>query len=342
MCNRVNSKIMIVFPSTSTSVEAVTILTSLVICSLASLLLNPVVFLFNKRRNSVASFMFCVLSLLDILTCVLSPVIVFFYAATIDAEEENMKCDDIQTFPLNCYKIPASKVNVLLNLVCWFLWDNIIITSGVMTAVRYLQIRHPFLMITRKRVALSLILFIFIDNMMILIFSLIFTEKTIFSPATYTVFVYNPFEFETEPLLEALSWLILNICVIITGTGAIIFSILTLVHLKKCNRISSNTRTKKGLSCIKIILMNLTNLLFLGVRLAMPVIILLVENKNEHQLISLTTGWTMFSLYCLTPAISSAWNPIIFISLSPNCRTFIRELYHDKRKEANVTQLTAQ
>lgn len=333
VCSKVNNKKMIAFSRTAASAESVTILTSLVTCSLISLLLNPIVFLFNwRKKDSVASLMFCVISFLDFINSVISPAIVFFFAATIDPQSKNMTCNDPSVFPLNCYKNPASNVDILLSLVHWILWNTIIITSGIMTVVRYIQIRYPFRLITRKRVAFSLIICLVLDTVKIAALFFSVAEKAVFAPAFYITFIRNPFElsFDSNRLVDALTMYIYNITLFTTESIAIVLSILTLLHLNKSNRISSNTRQKKGLCTIKIILINLTNFIVFVISLTTPVIVLLGENGTKDQQnvfspMSQAQGWTIFACHCLTMLISSVSNPIIFIGLSPKCRSLICE-----------------
>ena len=331
---------MIILSSTkSSSVESVAILTLLTIFSFTSLLLNPVVFLYSLRSNSVASFMFCALALLDLLSSSFWPAVVLYYAATLDRQSENMTCIEQMTFPLNCYVMPANNVQRAFSTVIWVIFTTTVTTSGVMVVVRYIQIRYPFTIITRRKVAQILVIFCIVN---ILEYSLLFfIAEPPFTTILYLVVVENPFQFSFEPRIfnHVFTVSILNSISVITEVIAITLSIQTVIEISKTNQAVSNTRKAKRLGCIKILLMNLSNLLFLAVSLGVPIILSYGDIGIENQLlpsVSEQQGWILFALDTLTPLFSSAWNPIVFISLSPKCKVFIREVVVKHKRQAVI------
>ena len=315
-------------PSAGTIASLLIVLT----CALTSLLLNPVVFLYSKGKKSVASLMFCVLSSLDFIMCLFWPGAILFYAVgfSSDSIPENMSCTDPQSYPVNC-TMPADITHILITMVFFFLIASTITTTAVMNSVRYIQIRHPFRMVSRKTVACVQILLLIINVVDISI--LMFSGDATYYPAFYTAAVINPFNisFESPTTDIAVKMLLKDKYYICIEIVAIISTILTMVHIGKTVEICSTRRQNKRLGSIKILLTNSANFVLIGIIVLIPVVYISdtadkTFTESEPPIMSEKTAWTLFFTGCLSPLLPSVWNPIIFITFSPKCRTFVREV----------------
>ena len=145
---------MIIFnnPSTSPLMIALT-LTIIFLCLIISTFLNPTVFLYNKKKTSIAGLLFCIISATDFVTCIYFPIIILCYATTLDLEEmDQCNPQKIQS----CVNL-ATTVNVATGFIGMSIISVTLLTTGFLAIVRSVQIGFPFYPLEKSRAIIILI-----------------------------------------------------------------------------------------------------------------------------------------------------------------------------------------
>ena len=128
---------MILFnnPSTSTIMTAL-ILTLIFLSCIISSFLNPTVFLYNRKKSSIAGLLFCIISATDFTICLAWPSVVLYYAATIDLEGMNcLESESVPRQPQNCYA-EATPTDLAIADAMLSLNSTVFLTTGVLAIVR--------------------------------------------------------------------------------------------------------------------------------------------------------------------------------------------------------------
>ena len=148
---------MIVFnnPSTSTTISALA-LTLIFLCCIISCFLNPIVFLHNRKKTSIAGSLFCILSVTDFMICLVWPIVILYNASTIHLED--MKCLGDRRQPQNC-RANATSTNLAVMIPTVHLNCIAYQTTGFLAIVRFIQIKYPFYRVRKSRVLLSFVSF---------------------------------------------------------------------------------------------------------------------------------------------------------------------------------------
>jgi hypothetical protein len=69
-------------------------------------------------------------------------------------------------------------------------------------------------------------------------------------------------------------------------------------------------------------MMSFLLVIFLGT----PVIFEVTENDFKNNLATETSGWIQFWIFYIAPMVSSIWNPLVFLSLTPKSRALFLSL----------------
>ena len=298
----------------------------IIICCLISLALNPVIFLFNRRKNSVAAFLFTILSSIDFLYCFTLPFVLFLEANEI--LEEGRWCFGLTEDEYwNCV-FSASTGHKVSTAVMHCLESATVSTTGLLAITRYIQLKNPFFIVKKKIITLSITL-VFIVILCLQLFRLFSPlNKTRYSPMLMLALNVNPYDIGYSWPSQYLSEMINNSGTISVQIAALISTILTayiLFRKSSNNTLGSNSRKRKRGS-LKILLTNFSSFLTI-VRLMVESPIWALARQGKPGLYSELQGWIIFSLHRMLPLLASTWNPVIFISMTPKSRELIRRIF---------------
>ena len=305
----------------------------IILCCVISLLSNPVVFFFNRKRKSVAAFLFTLLSIIDFLFCFTFPFVVLLQASDIPKLGEGRQCFGISDEEYwNCIYLASTgqKVSTAV-LLC--LDSAAVSTTSLLAITRYIQLKNPLVRVRKRRVALA-IASVFIVAVCLHLFSIFGSHHdTFYSVMVMLVMHIDPYDFglawQNQYLSGVMSHhtgqiliLMTNLGTLVLQLGALISALLTayfLFNKKESNISGSNVRRKRG--SLKILLTNLPSFLILfRIMLEAP----LMSIARQSGLYTEFQGWIIFSLHRMLPLLASTWNPVIFISLTPKTRKLLR------------------
>jgi hypothetical protein len=107
---------------------------------------------------------------------------------------------------------------------------------------------------------------------------------------------------------------------------AVLASVMTAVTLYQQRKIEGAASVNKPrcVGAIKVLLTNLFSFLFALV-LGTPFGLLFFN--SDDRLTSEVDGWMAFMVPVMLPLLSSVWNPVIFVSLTPKSRDTVRSLF---------------
>ena len=308
---------MIIFNNSSTSPWMTTLtLTIIFFCLIISTFLNPTVFIYNKKKTSIAGLLFCIISATDFVTCIYYPIIILCYAATLDLEEMD-QCNPQQI--QSCVNL-ATTANIATGFLGMLIVSVTLLTTGFLAIVRSIQIGFPFYPLEKSRALIILISLITMQFAMWI--------YTVCSP-------YGEMWFRVENLaviakyefgkVEKPKWfrdilrhirvfpiLLAQACAVVAST----FSAFTL--FKQRNHAKSRIA-----SAFKVILTNIPSLIF-ALILGTPVYLLVTRIGFEEA--SEMEGWVTFWVANMVPIMSSVWNPVVIICLTPKSREYIRSI----------------
>ena len=294
----------------------------IILCCVTSFLSNPVVFSFNRRRKSVAAFLFTLLSIIDFLFCFTFPFVILLQASDIPKLDEGKQCFGISDEEYwNCiYKASTGQKVSTAILLC--LDSAAVSTTSLLAITRYIQLTNPLVIIRRRRVGLAIAL-AFTVAVCLHLFSIFGSHHdTFYSVMVMLVMHIDPYDFGLAWQDQYFSGVITNLGTLVLQLGALISALLTAYFLfkkKESNISGSNLRRKRG--SLKILLTNLPSFLILfRIMLEAP----LMSIARQSGLYTEFQGWIIFSLHRMLPLLASTWNPVIFISLTPKTRMLLR------------------
>ena len=150
---------MLIFnnPSTSPWMTALT-LTIIFLCLIISTFLNPTVFLYNKKKTSIAGLIFCIISATDFTICNYWTIITLYYATTINLN--TMSCQPKMSIKPHKCQGETTPANMATTIFAIILNVTSLITTGILSIVRAIQIRFPFYRVSKSRVVITAVLFI--------------------------------------------------------------------------------------------------------------------------------------------------------------------------------------
>ena len=314
---------MIIFNNSSTLpwMTALT-LTIIFLCLIISTFLNPTVFLYNKKKTSIAGLLFCIISATDFTICIYFPTTILYYASTLDLEK--IGCDSEK--PQLCQSQPT-EVNLATALTSVIINSVILLTTGILAITRSIQIKYPFYRLKRYRV-----LFILIS---IIVLQVILWTFAIFSPFGSKVFRATTFmssarnvygrRLQQKPkwIRDVMSYI--QILPILTAQAcAFVASVISAFTLFNQRNQAANPdhRKSRTASALKVMLTNSPSLIY-ALILGTPIFLLVVRAGEEATEFG---GWATFYVTNMLPLMSSVWNPIVFICLTPKSREFIRSI----------------
>ena len=313
---------MIIFNNPSTSPWMTTLtLTIIFFCLIISTFLNPTVFLYNKKKTSIAGLLFCIISATDFVTCIYFPTIILYYASTLNLEE--MGCDPEK--PQLCQRQPT-KVNLATAFTSVIINTVILLTTGILAITRSIQIGHPFYRLKKSRVLFILSSIIALQVMLwtFMIFSPFGTKvfrATNFMSSSRNIYgrrlqekpkwIRDVFSyFQILPILSA------QACALVAS----VFSSFTLFNQRN-HTANPDHRKNRTASALKVMLTNIPSLIY-ALILGTPIFLLVVRGEKATEV----GGWATFYVANMLPLLSSVWNPLVFICLTPKSREYIRSI----------------
>ena len=319
---------MIIFnnPSTSHWMTALT-LTIIFFCLIISTSLNPTVFLYNKKKTSIAGLLFCIISATDFTICLYWPAIILYYAATIDLDEAI--CYPVASGPKkpqNCIFSDPSPTNLVTGIVNIFLNSVILMTTPILTIVRFIQIKFPFYNLRRSRV-LCVLVFLGVAQFSLWSFAVLSPDKgNFFMISSFVVATPDPYGIgnrnERRDLINLLVYM--NSGPILAAQAfSMIASACTALTLfkrrKQFNAVQSNLIKIRAVGALKVMLTNISSLIY-AIMFCSPLILIFARAYN-YPSVSEHDAWVTFWAVNMIPVISSVWNPVVFLGFTPKSRS---------------------
>ena len=302
---------------------------------LISLFFNPTVFLYNRKKSSIAGLLYCIIALTDFFVCLTVPVLVLYHAITITPGIEGLACNGSNgsVEPQNCYVHPADPISVGLTFVMSVLNSVDFITTGILAIVRGIQIMFPFQQIHKYLLIVSLVALVVSQMTIHGLHIAPLHGKSTFHLSRMMAIDMDPFKFNWKhgtSIQSLLAISLQNAILTLVQVAAIIASLATAIFLfrQRSFRHGSDeaARRRKVLSsAAKVIITNLMSF-FLVAILATPLSVYILDD-NVEGVTSEVNGWVQFWAIIILPMVSSVWNPAVFLSLTPKSRTILRQLF---------------
>ena len=334
----------------------------LIACSLISTTLNPLVFLYNCRcPHTVQRVVYSVLSVLDFTICVFAPFIVVPNALTVaDCKGESPK--DPTTYdnnkPALCSRDASTveKIYSGVTLPCVYVPT---ILTGVLTITRLYHIKYPLKDPRHKEIIAGLIVLCAIESSFKVIplfdssdsyqnyhnTTEIVKKVSWWSPIQKASNM-DPFEIGGQ---YAILWtpLIQMIFPILAQVAGLLATFLTIQHIRDLSQDAVAQQAQRDSMKVtkKILMTNAASLmktiLFISYQVCVVASLLIVPKLCESHpdgcsddsggftipAVSFErfAAWANIIHSTLGPCFISAGNPIIFIAMTPNCWTDIRQ-----------------
>ena len=317
---------MIIFNNSSTSpwMTALT-LTIIFLCLIISTFLNPTVFLYNKKKTSIAGLLFCIISATDFTICLYWPAVILYYAATIDLDKA--RCDSEASSPRkpqNCIIAHPSITNLITGVVNIFLNSVILMTTSILTIVRFIQIKFPFYNLRRSRV-LFVLVFLGVAQFSLWSFAVLSPDRgNFFLISSVVVATPDPYGIgeERRGLINLLIYMN-SVPILAAQAFSLIASACTALTLFKrrnqLNEAHSNLTKIRAFGALKVMLTNISSLIY-TIMFCSPLLLIFARAYN-YPSVSENDAWTTFWAVNMIPVISSVWNPVVFLCFTPKSRS---------------------
>ena len=298
------------------------VLTPIIASCIISCFLNPIVFFYNKKKTSIAGLLFCVLSALDFVVCLLMPAYILYYATATDMDK--VMCFTAPRQPQNCYReaVPTDNIITICSLpfICFSFS-----TTGVLAAVRSIQIKFPLYPIRKLHVLFTLLIVgVFQIGFWVIIILFDRGERR-FYLAVMAAMTTNPFGFHGD-FRRILASMIMFIPLSFVQLLAVVASIITAITLIQARKSVSvaNLSKNRTSGAVKVLLTNLPSFIY-ALTFGTPIVGLIYHDTDGFIKFA-GSGWLAFSEAIMLPLLSSVWNPIVFLALTPKSRRRPRNL----------------
>ena len=256
--------------------------------------------------------------------CLVWTIVVLYYATTIHLED--MQCLGDRREPQNC-RANATSTNLAIMIPMLHLNCTAYLTTGFLAIVRFIQIKYPFYRVRKSRVLLSLLLFELAQTALWTFMTFSPFDQKIFLPGGFSVMPQNPYNLKDE--FKKYSQNISAVPLIIVQGLAAIASLLTAVTLfQKRNSVgATDSSSVRSAGAVRVLLVNVPSFFFV-LMFGSPISVQVVErSQKDYELVSERDGWALFFLAYMFSVVTSIWNPIIFISLTPKSRKIVRRFF---------------
>ena len=321
-------------PTASTTMIAL-ILALIFLCFIISCFLNPIVFLHNRKKTSIAGLLFCIISATDFIICLAWPIAIIYYAVTIDLDKMNcVESESLPRQPQNCYG-EATPTNMVIAIFLIILNCSVFMTTGVLAILRSIQIKYPFYAIRKSRALFTLLLLMLAQLVMWSLHSLAFYRERRFHPSFFSVFAVNPYnldgsEEKVQKISTYISCIPLGLVQILAGFTSAVTAV-TLFRERNSGG-SSNLTRNRTVGAVKVLLTNFFSQMY-GLSAGTPILFLIYQGSNG-ELVAESAGWIAFFFPVVFPLLSSVWNPIIFVSFTPKSRKVLRSFFAARERNS--------
>ena len=254
------------------------------------------------------------------------PPVVLYYAFTIDLKK--MACTGTETVngrqPQN-YVAEATLTQLAITTIISILTCAAVITTGILTIVRSIQIKYPFFPVNKRLVVIILPILMSVNVSISVTQNFISNiGEKVFYPYSFLAVAKNPFNLQVDDEGKAQMISIILSCMNlgILQTLAFCAAVATAVTLFKQRQTKDATPRARGrtIGAVKVILTNVPSLIF-GLVFGTP-LLLLIQQKDG--VLDEAKGWISLFICVMLPLTSSVWNPIVFVSLTPDSRRTIK------------------
>ena len=206
--------------------------------------------------------------------------------------------------------------SIMLSFSC-----TAVISTGLLTVLRCVQIKYPFFPIRRRPVVFVLPILISMNVSLAVVQNFVpQLGRKVFYPYYLFAVALNPFNLELNDDEKAQKISIILSCMNlgILQTLAFCAAVATAVTLFKQRQTKEATTRARGrtIGAVKVILTNVPSFIY-GLIFGTP-LLLLLQQEDGHM--NETKGWISFIICMVFPVFSSVWNPIVFVSLTPDSR----------------------
>lgn len=330
---------MIYFSFSAASPTLVTTLCVLLLLLLLSSFLNPAVFLYNRKKSSVAGLLYTILSATDFIFPLLLSGMIFYHASTIRVED--LECagrEGSKVEPQNCLMQPARTTSILFTVLTTLLNTTVFLTTAMLAVVRSIQILRPFYQVRKWRVFAALLILVAAQTAVhaIHVVPLAAGDETFFIPTMMlSLNDLDPLnlnfktsgQHQISTVLQNSILTLMQLAAVFSCGVTAIFLIRKKSHGLDEGRLRRKTRDRKEfMSAVKVMMTNLMSFL-LVLLLGTPLFSLVVQAHSEDVgYVSENIGWIQFWVVNIFPMTSSVWNPAVFLSLTPKSRSSILAL----------------
>ena len=331
---------MIYFSFSATTPTLVVTLSVIILLFLLSFFLNPAVFLYNKKKSSVAGLLYSILSAADFLFSLFVSVSFFYHASTVKIDDldcagvENSAIKPMHLIqPQNCLMLPSRLFSIISTIVSTLLNSTVFLTTAMLAVVRSIQILHPFYPVQKWGVFGALLVLVTIQTGIhsMHIVPLSSQDQATFFPSMMTSMNnLDPLNLNLKTSGQhQISTAVQNSILTLMQLVAVLSCVVTAVFLTRKrgfnkSRVLDEERLRRERkifkSAVKVMMTNLISFL-LVLLLGTPLFFLVVQADFEAEgPVAETMGWVQFWVVIILPMFSSVWNPIVFLLLTPKSR----------------------
>lgn len=305
---------MSLFSNGGHSYPDVLIVTLLAIFSLLSLVLNPLVMLYNyKKKNSIPKILFFILATTDFLTCLVMPLNSMIQIAA----KEPPKCKEVPGKGYLCsIDFNPTIGQRFLGAMILTLAVSPSCFTAVLAITRFITIRFPFRTMKVRYSLLFVVLYITYTLAVNCVVT--FDEYAIYRDTLSLV--TNPFYINRTFSAPHNDIRVLMLCIwplLLSQVLSIIASGFTVVHLfqrAKCTEDSPSQINGKKVS-LKILVTNVSGIILTA---AAGISAKIQIDNAEDRLPEKWDEVLEFTTMIMVPVFLSSLNPVIFISFTPN------------------------
>ena len=281
---------------------------SIIFVALISISLNPFVFKHNYlKKKSVARDLYLTLSAQDFITSIV--VSVNFVYGVLRPKEAQCAISHNTTFCETNYYEYERNATLSEKIVCcwvWYLNSIPLFTTCILAICRWYQISFPLRFLRRRIVGVVLAVF-WLFQAIILPVTLLNDSPE--KPTIMAIRIQTAWNFRTNRILKVSQLQFEDILLISLTSIALLTSMLTIRKIFKSQALQENEerRKKKMKSTLKIGVLNLGNVAFIGVLLSLT----LSENDTRKNMYLQT-------ICTLLPILQSSFNPAVYTMMTNN------------------------
>ena len=283
-----------------------------------SILLNPLVFRHNYyKKRSIARDLYMALSTTDFISCIILPIT--FSIRILRPKEGLCMEQNNSTFCQNeylRYARRATSTEKAVGVLTWYLISSPMLITSVLAICRWYQVKYPLRPVSKASVKVLVAALCCFSGIYhtILLFADNFEGPTLMMIRTLSVYNYKPFGLEVKHLFVSFVSAMIIPCL------SNIASVSTIWNIVRSETVPGSSerrkRSKKMISTLKIALLNVGNMLFMGVIISATATMKYssaADDRNHYLLMAIAS--------CFSPILISTYNPVIYILLTTGILT---------------------